>query len=445
MRSIIVGGGKLGILIAEFLIREKHDVVVIETNEENFAALEDKLDVSVIHGNGASSAILDAAGVSRADLLLAVTGSDEINMVACMLGKQAGVENAVARVSNPEYLEEKTSGASFLSGIDLIINPELQTAQEIADLIDVPEAIDVMYYADETAMVLELPISEESPVSGFSLKDLRMESPFLIVAIARKNEIIIPRGDDEIMPGDVIYLLAGTHDMLNVESFLGIERKHTENVVVLGGGRTGGHMARLFAGKDFCVRIVEKDYQKCEALAEAFPRVLVIHGDAGELDLLKQEGAGKADVFIGVTDDDKVNLLACIIAKHLGAKKTIALVREAEYVDIMAGIGIDINVSQRALTANAIHRFVKRSANLLSFTLLRDEEVGLLEFIVQPGSRTVGRRLKDIRFPKGAIVGSIQREGALIIAKGDDKLELGDKVTIFCLPKASDRVIALLR
>ena len=445
MRAIVVGGGNLGFVIAELLTKENYDVTVIEIDDDTADSLEEKLDVSVIRGNGASYAVLESAGVSEAKILLAVTASDELNMVACMLGKQAGAESTVARVSNPEYLERRITGSRALSGIDLMINPELVAAREIANLIEVPEALDVMYYADHQAMMLELPVSAHSPVKGIRLRQLNPESPHLIIAIAKNGKVVIPRGNDRIEEGDIFYLLAKTSEMTRIESLFGVQREEADKVMILGGGRTGEHLGRLLEGKDYAVRIIEKDMAKCEALSEELRHTLVIHGDATDLDLLRQEGAGKADMFISVTDDDKVNLLVSVIVKHLGAKRTIALVRRPDYIDIMEEVGIDIGVSQRAMTAGVISRFIKRSANLLTFTQLRDEEVNMLEFVVRPDSKITGRKLMDIHFPSDAIVGSIWRNGELSIAKGNDRLAPEDKVTVFCLPRATDQVISLLR
>ncbi|MCL2121058.1 MAG: Trk system potassium transporter TrkA [Clostridiales bacterium] len=444
MRAILVGGGNLGSSIAELLIREEYDVTVIESEEENIAPLEEKLDARVMHGNGASIAVLQSAGIAEASLLLAMTASDEVNIVTCLLGKQAGAEYAVARVSNIEYLTTRNAGGSFLSDIDLLINPEWISAREIATLIEVPEALDVMYFAERKAMMLELPITGNSPVKGRSMKQMNPESPYLIAAIVRGNKAIIPRGEDKILEGDVVYLLAQTSEMARIEHFLGMRREEATSLMILGGGRTGRYLARFLEEKNYTVKMIEKDYRRCEALSEELSHTLVIHGDATDLDLLKQEGAGRADVFICVTDDDKENLLLAVIAKHLGAKRTIAMIRRSEYVNIMEGVGIDIGVSQKALAVGAIYRFIKRSANLLSFTYLQDEEASMLEFIVPPACKIANRKLMDIHFPLNAIIGSILRDGEVRIAKGNDMLKPNDRITVICLPKAINQVIALL-
>ena len=443
MFAIIVGGGKLGFSIAQLLNEEDYDVTIIEAAEDRCRIIDDRLDVITLQGNGASISVLEEAGIAQADLMVAVTGSDEVNMVACMLAKQAGVGNTVARVRNPEYVEDKSSSRNLLSGIDLIINPELVTAREILKLIEVPEALDVMYFYNRKMMILELPINEGSAADGRRIDQIKTEWPLLIVAIIRKKKVLIPRGSDKIMAGDTIYLLARTSEMPNVEKYLGLERRQTERVMILGGGRTGSHLARMLEKRDYAVRLLEKDYKKCEELSEELRHTLVLHGDATDLDLLKQEGADMADVFVSVTDDDKVNLLASLIAKHLGAKKASAQVRRSDYIGLIQSVGIDIGVSPRMLTTNAIMRFIKNSANLLSVTFLREEEAGVLEFNVTEKSQVAGKQLMDLFFPAGALVGSILRNGEVLIAKGRDRLQPGDVVTVFTLNQTADKIIQL--
>jgi len=445
MHAIVIGAGKLGFSIARLLAAEDYDVTIIEKIEERGINLEEHLDVNVIYGNGASISVLEAAGVSQAKLMVAVTEVDEVNMVACMLGKQAGVEQTIARVRNPEYLEDKRAGRDLISGIDLIINPELVTAREIAKLIEVPEALDVVYYADGRIMLLELPIQQDSPIVGKPIGNLRLDQPFLIAAITRKKKVIIPRGSDKLQGGDIVFVLAKTSDMADIEHFLGSERKQTEKVMILGGGRTGRTLAMILEKKDYAVRVIEKEYKTCTELAEILRHGLVIHGDATDLDLLRQEGAGKGDVFVSVTDDDKVNLLAGLIAKHLGAKRAITQVRRSDYIGLMESVGIDVGVSPRVLTANAILRFIKKSDNLLSATFLAQEGAEMLEFEVSERSGVCNRLIKDLEFPVGSLVGSIHRGDQVMIAKGKDIFKAKDHVTVFCMPNAVNYVIKMFR
>lgn len=443
MLAIVIGAGKLGFSIARLLTEEGYDVTLIEKDESRLQVIEERLDVIALPGNGASISVLEAAGVADAKLMVAVTETDEVNMVACLLGKQAGVEQTIARVRNPEYLEDLSASKNLFSGIDLIINPEMVTAREIAKLIEVPEALDVVYYAKGKVMLIELPIHQGTPVEGARIDSLRMGRPFLIAAISRNNKVIIPKGQDHLLAGDIIFLLAKTADMAEVEHYLGTERRHTAKVMILGGGRVGLNLARILEDKDYAVRIIEKQHKTCVALSEELRNALVIKGDATDIDLLKQEGAQNADVFVSVTDDDKVNLLASLIAKHLGAKRAITQVRRSDYIGLMEGVGIDIGVSPRVLTANAILRFIKKSTNLLSVTFLSQEGAEMLEFQVSREAPICNHQIKDIPFPAGALVGSIHRNDQVIIGKGTDYIYAGDHVTVLCMPYATDAVIKL--
>ncbi len=445
MRVIIIGAGKIGFNIAKILVQEKHDVIVIEKDEERAKILMESLDIQVIIGNGASSSVLREAGINEANLVVAVTEIDEVNMIACMLAKNFSVDKTVARVRNPEYLEDNPEQSKrVLPGIDLVINPELVTAKEIAKLIDVPEALDVVYYGNGKIQLLELKITAEAPVANKYIKDLKFNYPYLIVSIFRAGKMMIPRGDDKLLANDIIFILAKTKEMIRIERLLGTEREKAERVMVLGGGFTGYHLARILEERKYKVTIIEKDYNRCLDLSNKLQNTLVIHGDATDIDLLKTESAEDADIFVCLTDDDKLNLLVSLIVKNLGTKRTIAQVRRSDYISLMQSVGIDVGISPRTLTANAILRFINKGNNVLSVTLLSNESAEMLEFIVQPDSKIINSKLRELNFPSGAILGSIFRKNQVIIPKGDDVILPGDMVTVFVLPKNKLRVLEYL-
>lgn len=440
MRAIIVGAGKIGFNIAKLLTQENHDVIVIEQDEERAKLLQENLDIQVVTGNGASGGALVEAGVSESNLLVAVTEFDEVNMIACMVAKSFGVEKTVARVRNPEYAE-RANRKGALEGIDLIINPELVTVKEIAKLIDVPEALDVVYHADGKVQLLELKITPDAPVANKKLKDLNLYYPCLIIAIFRNGHIIIPRGEDMLKPNDIIFILGKTKEMIRIERLLGTERKKAERVMILGGGYTGYNLARILEDRKYSVKIIEKEYKRCLDIAKSLNNTLVLHGDATDLDLLKAEGAGDVDVFVCLTDDDKLNLLVSLIVKHLGAKRAIVQVRRSDYISLMESVGIDVGISPRTLTANAILRFINRGNNVISVTLLSNDSAEMMELLVSPESKVANKQVKDLNFPAGAIIGSIYRKNQVIIATGEDTLKPGDMVTVFALPHATTKVL----
>ncbi|MDD2212351.1 MAG: Trk system potassium transporter TrkA, partial [Clostridia bacterium] len=441
MRVIIIGAGKIGFNIAKILVEENYDVVIIEKQEERAKNVQEYLDVEVFIGNGATRSLLEKAGVEEAVLLVAVTESDEVNMIACMVGKTYGVEKTIARVRNPEYAHESRKRKDTFPGIDFLINPELVTAKEVAKLIDVPEALDVVYYAEGKIQLLELKIPEAAPVAHQQVKELKFDYPFLIVAIVRKKRIIIPRGDDVIYPEDIIFVLAKTKEMIEVERLLGTERKRVERVMIFGGNYAGYHLAKILENKRYSVKIIEKEYNKCVELAKNLDSTMVLYGDATDIDFLTNEGTGNVDVFVCLTDDDKLNLLVSLIVKNLGVQRTIAQVRRSDYVSLLENVGIDVGISPRTLTANKILRFIHKGDDILSVTLLSNENAEMTELLISKDSPVANKKLKNLNFPHGSLIGSIYRKNQVIIPKGDDILKPGDSVTVFALPEVAVKTL----
>lgn len=440
MRAIIIGAGKIGYHIAQVLARENHDVVLIEMNEERIKAMEDTLDIQVIIGSGTSYRVLEEAGAKEADLLVAVTEVDEVNMISCVIAKQYGVDKTVARVRNQEYIMEKKYQGGLFSDIDLVINPEMETAREIAKLIEVPEAQDVVYYANGMVQLLELQIPETATVIGTKLKDLKADFSYLIVAILRNGKMLIPRGDDRIEAEDIVFVMAKLKEMIKVEQLLGMQRLKTSKVMIIGANLAGLNLAKLLEDMRIQVKLIEKQHKRGREVAQQLKNTIVIHGDGMDLDLLKSEGIEDIDVFVCLTDDDKLNLLAGLLAKHYGAKRVIAQVRQSDYVALMESVGIDVGISPRLLTAESILRFIKRGRGVISVTLLCDERAEMLEVILSEGSRVVNKKIKELNFPQGAIIGSIMRKNDVLIATGDDILQVGDMISVFVLPQALRRV-----
>lgn len=439
MRVVIIGAGKVGFNIGQILSNENHDVVIIEKNEERYRIIQESLDVQAINGSGASSQVLEEADIRAADLLIAVTEYDELNMISCILAKQYGVPRTIARVRNPEYADNNLLTKGSVLGIDLVINPEKVTAWEISQLIDVPEALDVEYYADGKIQLLELEIDQKAPIIDKYLKDLKFPYRFVIVAILRDEKMIIPRGDDIIKKNDIIFLLAKTQDMVDIERYMGKERAKTKNVMILGGGRIGYYLAKILETKKMGVKIIEKNLQRCKEISQSLDSTLVLHGDGSDIDLLKEEGAGQIDTFVALTEDDKLNLLVSLLAKHLGVKKTIAQIRRSDYLPLVERVGIDVAVSPRLLTASAILKFI-RKGHIINVSLLSGDKAEMIELAVTEKSKIVNKYLRDLNFPKGAIIGSIYRDDDVFIPTGNDYIIPGDRIIVFALPKAIHKV-----
>ncbi|MDD2496996.1 MAG: Trk system potassium transporter TrkA [Desulfitobacteriaceae bacterium] len=439
MKAIIIGAGKVGYSIAQMLSYEGHDVIVIDLEEARLKAVDDHLDVQTICGNGASSDVLREAGVREADLLVAVTEGDELNMVSCFIGKSYGVKRTIARVRNPEYVDfDKSSGLGPI-GIDLIINPERVTANEIVKLTKIAEAQNVEYYAGGKVQLLELKVTEKAPVAGRQLKEFGFNAPFLIVAILRDDKMIIPRGNDSVLAEDIIFVLAETKEMREVERFFGQQRIKIESIVILGGGRVGYYLASKLEKLRYSVKVIEKDINKCKSIAQRLNNTLVINGDGTDLSLLEDENVGDTDLFVAVTGDDKLNMLVSLLAKHLGAKKTIAQIRRSDYISLVEKVGIDRAISPRLLTAGAVLRFI-RKGQVVSITLVSEARAQITELIVTENYPYAGAYLKDIKFPSGAIIGALTRGDKVIVPSGEDRVMQGDRVIVFALPEATHKV-----
>lgn len=440
MKSIIIGAGKVGFSIAQLLSSEEHDVVVIEQDEERSELIDQALDVQVINGSGASWRVLESAGVRNADMVVAVTEFDELNMIACLLAKRYGVKTTVARVRNPEYVETPHFSPESLLGIDLIINPERVTAMEIAKIVKNPEALNVEYYANGRVQLLELLVSEGSPLSGVKIKTLDT-SKYVIVAISRKHRTIVPTGDDSICAGDHIFIIANTNEMPDVLRSIGICRRKVENIIILGAGRTGCHLAQILEDEKLPIniKIIERDTKRAREVSYKVRHSLVINGDGSDLDLLESENVGQADMYVAVTNDDKLNLLSSLIASNLGVPKTIAKVKRSDIMPLMQQIGVDVVFSPRIVTAGAILRYIRRG-DIISVTVLGEEQAEMIELVAQPGSIAVDKELHRIRFPSGSILGGIVREDKVIIPSGKSIIRAGDRLLVFTLPKSIHRV-----
>lgn len=437
MKVIIIGAGKVGFSMAQLLSSENHDVVVIEQSPERQQVLEEALDVQVIYGNGSSTSVLELAGVRNADMLLAVTEYDELNMIACLLAKKYGVKTTIARVRNPEYLEVKEFSLNEIMGIDLIINPERVTAQEIFQIVKNPEALNVDYYADGKVQLIELELRANSALLGKRIKDLDSSVPYNIVSIARKHKMLVPSGEEKLQQGDHINVMAQTLEMREVKKILGFHSRKVEQVTILGGGRTGCYLAQMLENirPPIGIKIIERDLFRSRQISQKLKQTLVIHGDGSDYEVLEQENIAHSDIFVAVTDDDKVNLLCSLIARNLGAKKTICQMKRTDVMPLVEQIGIDAILSPRIITAGAILKYM-RGGNVISVTLYGEERAEMLELLAQPGASAVDKRLKHLKLPNGAVIGAVVREDRVIIPNGNFKIMPHDRLMVFSLPKS---------
>ena len=442
MRVIIIGAGKVGFKLAEKLSEEGHEVLVIEQNEDRRKILRENLDVLVSGGNGASPRVLSDAGITHTDLLISVTDQDEVNMLACMVAKRAGVARTVARVRSPEYVQKDQALFREWMGIDLLINPEMVTALEILQILKTPAALDVEEFAEGLVRLLEVKLRQDSPLSNIPLKKLTLPANILVVGILRQDKMIIPMGDDVLLPGDHVFFI-GEHDsIVDFEGQFSNKRSKVERVFIVGAGRVGRNLALLLEQNGISVKIIDNDSERCDMTACMLNKSIVLRGDGTDIDLLKQEGVGEAAAIVCLTNDDKLNLLVALLAKRLGAKKSFVRVGRSEYASIMEQVGVDVALSPQFLTVGVILRFI-RKGDVVAVMLFDGAKAEAMEVIVPSDSKITGKSLASITMPPQSLIGMVVRGGKALIPDGNLILKEGDRAIIFTLPDTAQEVSAL--
>ncbi|MBA7512782.1 Trk system potassium uptake protein TrkA [subsurface metagenome] len=432
LKIIIIGAGKVGCQIAKTLSSENHDVTLIEKNDAIRQSVQNNLDVLTILGNGANVRTLEEAGIKQTDMIITVTSSDEVNMIACMTAKQFDVPQKIARIRNPEYLYANALSREKL-GIDFTINPERATAKEIVKLLKSPiNVAQVQNFAGGKVQLLEIKVEEKFPFLNQPLKNITFKYPILIAAIYRNDKIIIPNGEEKIIPGDNLHILIKKDYFLELSEIFNEKPLNVQNVMILGGSRIGLQTALLLTKLGINTKLIERDKEKCKKIAENLPHTLVINGDGTNIDLLKSEGIETTDGFVAVTGFDEDNLLVSLLAKHLGTKKVIAKVDRVNYIPILEKIGVDAVVNPRMTTASAILRFIRRG-KIISLTLLKEGEAEVIELMVSPHSKIINTPLRKANLPQNSIIGAIVRQDEVIIPHGDDIIQPEDKIIIFAL------------
>ena len=446
MKIIIIGAGEVGYNLAKKLSKEGHDVVVIDHDPEKVRHIDETLDVKSLLGKGSSPGVLKEAGIGEAEMVIAVTDSDEINMVVCLIaGTQSKIPKRIARIRNLEYTRETQIFDEQHLDIDLCINPEMETAKTIVRLIENPGSADFAEFAEGKVELLGVKIEEDSYVVGKKLRELREvrdmfpDLKVLIVAISRDDRIVIPDGDETIFVGDILYAVVDRHSIRNVLVYLRKKEEPVKRVVIAGGSHIAFEVARQLQDSGITVRMIEKDSTRCERMAESLEKVLILQGEITDQRLLREEGIEDADFFVSASDDENANILASLLAKRLGARKTITFVRHLHYLPVLPTIGIDAVVSPRLSAIGKIMHYIRRG-KILSVATLKEEDAEVIETVALDTSDIVNRPIKELKFPKGAIIGAVVRGGEVIIPGGNDIILPDDRVVIFALQSAIPKV-----
>lgn len=445
MKAIVVGMGKLGYEIAAQLVAGGYDTVVIDQAEERLAPVTEQLDVLPLAGNGAAPRLLQQAGAGDAALFVAVSGSDEVNMVACLMAKRLGAALTVARLRNLEYFDLNDDVFSNpLFGIDVAINPDYLAALELMRLLKVPHALHVDFFCRGRVSLISLPVFEQAPLTAGPLRAIDTKGQ-LITAVVRDDSVIIPHGDTRLLPNDHAYFIGRTGSFGDLQALVGSPRTAIRDVVVVGGGSIGSPLVQMLAArKQYRVKVFEKRADRCERLAQAFPDVLVIHGDAERLELLEEEQVGQADVMVITTSADHTNMLTAMAAKQLGVREIITIVSREDYVPLAERAGADATVVPRLITAGHVLKLLHRP-HVVSMSLLAQGKVVVLELIAEAGAAAAGQSLRALDLPPDAVIGCIAREDQFVIPDGDTTIEAGDHIIAFTLPQRVKHVEALFR
>lgn len=446
MNVLILGAGEIGFQLCKRLSQEKHNITIIDRNHQSVVRANEQLDAFVVEGHAASAKVLKVANAEKADIVAAMTDSDEVNLIACQIAKKMGVPTTIARVRNPELTDQKFILSQEELGADLIIHPEKETAETVVRLIKRSSATDVIEFANGKVQLLGIRLEKDSPVLRIPLKELGIQldnPPVRVVAINRKERTLIPSGEDVLVPGDQIFIISDPDYLSEYLKYTGKIDTRIENIMILGGGQIGQYIAKIL-GKEINIKIIESNAEKSQEIADILPHSLIIHGDGTDVDLLAAEGITDMDTFIAVTGDDENNIIATLVARHLKVPRTIALVNKVEYLPITPTIGMDAVVSKQLLTVNAVLRFI-RYQKVASIATLPGVDAEVIEYVAQAGSKITKKPLKDVHFPRHGIVGAVLHDDKLVIPTGDTTIKEGDKVVVFTLPQALSEITKLFK
>lgn len=429
MRIMILGAGRVGQFLSEKLSGEGKEVVLVDRDVAKLRRIERKLNIMTVQGSGASAKILEEAGIARTDLFIAVTDSDEVNLISCIISQQFKVETRIARVRSEDFYTSAALQSNRALGIDLLISPDQAITEEIIKLCTRHDAFETAEFAGGQVVLLGYLLQDGNPALGRTLIDLRLKAT--VVAIVRGGNTIIPRGDDVLVVGDKIYLVARKDDIGEVEKAFMFSSSPPKLVFIVGGGTIGRMTARRLEAMGVAVRLLEEDPQVCKRLTEELDETVVLNCDGLEAANLVDEGIDRADVVLTVTGSDTTNILAGLLAKHHGAARCITKISRPDFLPMLGKLGVDIALSPQLVAANMILRFVRGSGALVATTSLLGSNAEVAEMRVPPSPRFNGVPLKKLRFPAGTIVGAVVRGEQVIIAQGDTTLDMDDRLIIF--------------
>ena len=449
MKILILGAGQVGSSLAENLASEANDITIVDRNEQVLAQLRDRLDLRTITGRGSHPDVLRAAGAEDADMLVAVTDSDETNMVACQVAYTIfHTPTKIARVRAVEYLSYDKLFAPEALPIDFLISPEQILTEYIQRLIEHPGALQVLDFADGLVQLVGVKAYYGGPLVGHELRTLREHIPGVdmrVAAIYRRDRAIIPEGHTVIEPGDEVFFIAASRDIMKVMAELRRLDKPYRRILIVGGGNIGKRVARALERR-YQVKLIDHNLERTRALSNELDRTIVLHGDAADEELLLEENIDKTDVFCALTNDDEANILSAMLAKRLGARKVMSLINRASYVDLVESGDIDIAISPQQATIGSLLTHIRRGDVVKVYSLRRGaaEAIEAIAHGDRNTSKVVGRRIEELKLPPGTTIGAIVRGKDVIIAHHDTVIEPEDHVILFLVDKSRIREVEKL-
>ncbi len=449
MKIIILGAGQVGGTLAENLANEANDITVIDSDGLRLRELQDRLDIRTVQGSGSYPSVLRQAGAEDADMLIAVTSSDEVNMVACQVANSLfKTPTKISRVRANAYLSRKELFGENGFPIDVLISPEQVVTQHITRLIEYPGALQVLEFSKGLVRLVAIRATKGGPLVGHELSFLRTHMPKTdtrVAAIFRKDRPIIPQGDTVIEDGDEVFFIAGTDHIRSVMSELQPSEKPYKRIFICGGGNIGQRLAHSLEGR-FQVKLIERNRDRCVMLSESLRKTIVLEGNAANKDILLEENIESTDVFCAVTNDDEANIMASLLAKRLGARKVLTLINNPDYVDLIQGGEIDVAISPQQTTIGSLLTHV-RKGDVVNVHSLRRGAAEAIEAIAHGdhrSSKVVGKRLDEIPLPEGTTIGAIVRHNEVLIAHDHLRVQPDDHVILFLVDKSRIRDVERL-
>lgn len=444
MKIIIAGAGEVGFHLAKLLSYESQEITLIDIDKESLAYANDHLDIRVIKGDVTSIAILKDARIETSELFIAVTSSETTNITACVLAKQLGAKRTIARISNSEFIDQKEEVGFSKFGIDELISPEALAASEIELLLNQYGFNDSYEFEGGALTMLSLRLSRTATFVDKTVREAAQVFPelhFVPIAIQRfgTQYTIIPRGDTQFKEGDKVVFMTSKGGDEELFELSGKVKSEVKNIMILGGSKIGFKTTKDLCESKFNVKLIENDKDIAFDLADELPNALVINGDGRNVELLEEENISEMDAFISVTGNSETNIMSCLVAKSRGVKKTIALVENMDYYQLSHSIGIDTLINKKLLAANNIFRYIRRG-EVVAMTKLSNMNAELLEFVVNSKSKITQKLIKDLDFPRSAIIGGVIRDGKGMIPLGDFQVQVGDRVVVCCLPRSISKV-----